>query len=110
MTLKGAEVGTKRQFVVSAGQLVLSRIDARYGAVGFVPDELDGAVITGYFWVFDVSKTEVLPEYLDLFLALPEFARLCERASRGTTRRQRLNYEMFFPKLRFLGFLSNSNR
>lgn len=92
---KGAEIGTKRQFLVKAGDLVLSRIDARYGAIGFVPHELDGAVITGDFWAFDVNKAEITSDYLDLFLALPEFAKLCERASRGTTRRQRLNYETF---------------
>jgi type I restriction enzyme M protein len=92
---RGAEISTKRQFSVSAGQLALSRIDARYGAIGFVPDDLDGAIITGDFWAFDVDRDQVLPEYLDLFFGLPIFAKLCERASRGTTRRQRLEFDLF---------------
>jgi type I restriction enzyme M protein len=92
---RGAEISTKRQFLVTAGQLVLSRIDARYGALGFVPHDLDGSIITGDFWAFDVDREQVLPEYLDLFLGLPMFAKLCERASRGTTRRQRLEYDLF---------------
>jgi type I restriction enzyme M protein len=93
--LKGSQISTKRQFSVSAGQMVLSRIDARYGALGFVPTELAGAVITGDFWAFDVNTAEVLPAYLDLFFGLPIFATLCERASRGTTRRQRLEPDLF---------------
>lgn len=94
-TQKGAEISTKRQFLVNAGQLALSRIDARYGALGFVPKELDGAIITGDFWAFDLDRDQVVPEYLDLFLGLPVFAKLCERASRGTTRRQRLDFDLF---------------
>jgi type I restriction enzyme, S subunit len=92
---KGAQIGTKRQFSVATGQMVLSRIDARYGALGFVPPELAGAIITGDFWAFDVNLAEVLPAYLDLFFGLPIFAKLCERASRGTTRRQRLESDLF---------------
>jgi type I restriction enzyme S subunit len=92
---KGAEISTKRQFSVSTGQMVLSRIDARYGAIGFVPRELTGAIITGDFWAFDINLEEVLPAYLDLFFGLPIFAKLCERASRGTTRRQRLESDLF---------------
>ena len=92
---KGAQISTKRQFSVTEGQMVLSRIDARYGALGFVPPELSGAVITGDFWAFDVNTAEVLPAYLDLFFCLPVFATLCERASRGTTRRQRLESHLF---------------
>jgi hypothetical protein len=94
-TQKGAEISTKRQFLVNTGQLTLSRIGARYGALGFVPDDLDGAIITGDFWAFDLDRIQVLSEYLDLFRGLPIFAKLCERASRGTTRRQRLDFELF---------------
>jgi type I restriction enzyme M protein len=92
---KGCEIGTKRQFGVNAGQILISRIDARYGAIGIVPPELDGAIITGDFWAFDVKTEEVLPDFLDLFFALPEFAKLCENASRGSTRRQRLEAKLF---------------
>jgi len=88
---RGAEIGTKRQFIVRKGQLLVSRIDARYGAIGIIPDELDGSIVTGDFWAFDIKPDEVLPEFVDMFCALPEFANLCEMASRGSTRRQRLD-------------------
>lgn len=93
--LLGSQIATKRQFLARAGQLVLSRIDARFGALGLVPDDLDGAIVTGDYWVFDIDTDEVEPQYLDLLIGLPEFAELCEKASRGTTRRQRLEFEKF---------------
>src|SRR5207247_295207 len=52
----GRNIGTKRQFVVKAGQLVLSKIDARNGAFGVVPTTCDSAIITGNFWTFDVNQ------------------------------------------------------
>ena len=37
----GAEISSSRRFVARAGQFILSRIDARNGAIGIVPPELD---------------------------------------------------------------------
>lgn len=45
----GSQIGTKKQFFAKAGQLVLSKIDARNGAFGILPDECDNAIITGNF-------------------------------------------------------------
>ena len=44
---KGDKIKTKKQYVVSENQLLLSKIDARNGAFGLVPAELDGEIITG---------------------------------------------------------------
>ena len=46
---KGSEIGTKRQTVVRAGQFIVSKIDARNGAFGVIPEELDGAIVTNDF-------------------------------------------------------------
>jgi type I restriction enzyme, S subunit len=52
----GHEIGTKRQFLARAGQLVLSKIDARNGAFGILGNECDNAIITGNCWAFDADK------------------------------------------------------
>jgi type I restriction enzyme S subunit len=36
---QGSEIKTKRQYRVGTGQLVLSRIDVRNGAIGLLPPE-----------------------------------------------------------------------
>ena len=59
---QGKSIGTKKQFVVSAGQFIMSKIDARNGAFGVVGTDLDGAVVTADFPVFDVVKDKVTPE------------------------------------------------
>ena len=91
--LHGREIGTKRQFVAHAGQLIISRIDARNGAFGIVPKELEGAVVTNDFWLFEVKKA--LPEYLILILSSERFQQHWQTQSSGTTNRQRVDEQQF---------------
>jgi type I restriction enzyme S subunit len=93
--LSGDQIRTKRQYVASAGQLVLSRIDARNGAIGLVPEGLDGAVVTSDFWLYDIDKSQVEPPFLDLYVGTPSFVESCTRASEGTTNRVRLQEPRF---------------
>ena len=44
-TAKGKKIGTKKQFILKAGQFILSKIDARYGAFGVAGREVEGAII-----------------------------------------------------------------
>jgi type I restriction enzyme S subunit len=83
----GHEIGTKRQFIARAGQLVLSKIDARNGAFGVLPPECDKAIITGNFWAFDADKERLLAPYFDYLTKTPLFVDFCVRASEGTTNR-----------------------
>ena len=54
--VSGAELFGTRRYVAHAGQLILSRIDARNGAIGLVPVELDGAIVSSDFPTFIVNN------------------------------------------------------
>ena len=101
----GSKIGTKKQFILKAGQFVLSKIDAMYGAFGIAPDEVDGAIITGNFWAYDYDKNIVSIEWFNHFTNSPDFYDLCRRASTGITHRKYLdedvflNYEVNLPDL-----------
>jgi type I restriction enzyme, S subunit len=92
---RGANISSSRQYRASAGQLILSRIDARNGAIGIVPPELDGAIVTNDFWLFTIDSRTVLPHFLDYFVGTEPFVSQCVRASEGTTNRVRLQPERF---------------
>ena len=91
----GEKIGTKSQFLISKGQFLLSKIDARNGAFGVVPEKLDGGVITGNFWTFDVDYSIVNPHYLTLLTTTDAFIQFCEQASNGTTNRHYLQEPLF---------------
>lgn len=91
----GEKIGTKTQFLISKGQFLLSKIDARNGAFGVVPEKLDGGIITGNFWTFDVDYNIVNPHYLALLTTTDAFIQFCEQASNGTTNRHYLQEPLF---------------
>ncbi|WP_447973911.1 restriction endonuclease subunit S [Nitrospira sp. Kam-Ns4a] len=94
-TVLGSEMAGARRFVARAGQFVLSRIDARNGAIGLVPEELDGTIVSNDFPLFAVDVTKLLPPFLGWMSRTPEFVDMCKQASEGTTNRVRLQEERF---------------
>lgn len=91
----GKKIGTKKQFTIKEGQFLLSKIDAKSGAFGVVPNELDNAIITGNFWTFDVNTNIVNPEYFRYLTNSDSFTAFCEVNSIGTTNRKYLQEDLF---------------
>jgi len=87
--IMGSKIGTKRQFLASKGQLVVSRIDVRNGSFGIVPEYLDGAIVTNDFWLFDVKEAD--SNFLLLLLSSDYFKDYWQSKSNGTTNRQRVD-------------------
>ena len=84
----------------------MSRIDARNGAFAIVPYDLDGAVVTQDFPLFDINRDVILPEFLAFLLRSKEFTYACQHASKGTTNRKRLKEELFLNEVLFLPSIS----
>lgn len=96
--IKGSEIGTRRQTVAHAGQFVMSKIDARNGAYGIVPEELDGAIVTNDFPVFDVDIDIILPQFMVLISTTPQFVEFARKCSSGTTNRKRIDIKTFLQQ------------
>lgn len=91
----GKDIKTKKQFLVSEGQFILSKIDARNGAMGIIPTELDGAVVTQDFLPYDIDTTKINPQYFVLVCTTKQFVTFCQSCSSGTTNRQRVDEAQF---------------
>lgn len=94
----GKDIGTKKQYVVSSGQFIMSKIDARNGAFGVITDDLDGAIVTADFPVFNVDSEKIIPQFLVLLSSTKAFARFAQSCSRGTTNRQRIDIAIFLSQ------------
>ena len=90
----GQQIKSK-QYLAKTGQFIISRIDARNGAMGLVPTELDGAIVTNDFLLYDIDETKLFSRYFDYLTSTEGFVQKCISASEGTTNRVRLKPEKF---------------
>lgn len=94
----GKDIGTKKQYLAKEGQFIMSKIDARNGAFGVVTKELDNAIVTGDFPLFDVNQEKINPYYLYLLSSTRPFVQYAQSCSRGTTNRQRIDMDAFLSQ------------
>src|SRR5205807_1657058 len=81
----GDAVRMKRHQLAKAGQVVLSEIWGKKGAIGFVPPEGDGALCTSHFFLFDVILQKALPEYLQMIFRANFLQGQLSAEAKGTT-------------------------
>ena len=85
--------------VVRANQLILSKIDARNGAIGLVPPELDGAIVSNDFPSFEFRDPEQCDAaFMGWLVRSAPFIDLCTAASEGTTNRVRIKEDRFLDQ------------
>lgn len=79
-----------KQYQVHTNDLVYSKIDVKSGAIGFVPEELDGGVVTADFPLISTPDiTEIDRAFLMIYFSSDMFCEKMEEKSKGTTNRVR---------------------
>ena len=106
----GKNIGTKTQYLAREGQFVMSKIDARNGAFGIITNEIDSAIVTSDFPLFDVNTKLVHPFYLYLLSTTKPFIQYAQSCSRGTTNRQRIDVDSFLSQKIPLPSLEEQNK
>lgn len=106
----GSDVVSVRR-VVRANQLIMSKIDARNGAIGLVPPGLDGAIVSNDFPSFSFNDLEQCdPAFMGWLVRSTPFVELCKAASEGTTNRVRIKEDRFLSQQIALPPLSDQQR
>lgn len=98
VVLRGEKYGYEiksKQYLAKEGQFIISRIDARNGAMGIIPQKLHGAVVTNDFLLYDIDEEKLFPKYFDYITSSESFVNICLKASEGTTNRVRLKPQRF---------------
>lgn len=91
----GSEISSQKRLRVVPGQFIVSRIDARHGAFGVIPEDLNGAVVTNDFPVFTPNPNLITIDFLKWLSKTHRFVNECKKASEGSTNRVRLKEERF---------------
>ena len=104
MLKSGMDFAYPRLSRLRAGDFVYPKLMAWEGALGVVPPECDGCVVSTEFPVFEVNEDRVLHEVLDTYFRTPSVWPELAGESTGTNVRRRrlnpqdfLNYKMPLP-------------
>ena len=87
----GNEIKTKKQQVCKAGEFLVAEIDAKHGGFGIVPAELNDAIVSSHYFLFEVNQQLLLQQFLGWYSQTPEFYQKVN--ARGST-----NYAAVRPK------------
>ncbi|MCB2185147.1 MAG: restriction endonuclease subunit S [Deltaproteobacteria bacterium] len=82
-------------FAAYPGDLVFSKIDARNGAVGLIPDTIAKAVVTSEYPVFIPNAEKLRPAYLNYLLRAEHFKADLQCKASGTSGRKRVTPDGF---------------
>jgi len=67
-TITGSKLRTKKQQSARTGEFLVAEIDAKVGGFGIVPPELDGAIVSSHYFLFEIDESICLKEWLDFFV------------------------------------------
>lgn len=102
----GSEFSYDRLSKVRTGDFIYPKLMAWEGAMGVVPPECDGMVVSPEFPVFSIDADAILPEVMDIYFRTPcVWAELAELSGGTNMRRRRLQpsaflrYEMPVPTM-----------
>jgi type I restriction enzyme, S subunit len=99
----GSAIKTKRQQVCRAGDFLVAEIDAKVGGFGIVPPELDGAIVSGHYFLFEVDQDRLDRSFLGYYIQTRTFSD--QVTAQGSTNyaairpQQVLQYRMPLPPL-----------
>lgn len=68
--VKGSTIRTKKQQVCKAGDFLVAEMDAKVGGYGFVPEELEGAIVSSHYFLFELDESKIRPKYLEVISRL----------------------------------------
>lgn len=69
----GSAIRTKSQQVCRAGEFLVAEIDAKLGGYGIVPDELDGAIVSSHYFLFEIDEERLDRAFLGYYIRTPAF-------------------------------------
>lgn len=81
----GAMLKMKRHQLAKTGQVILSEIWGKKGAIGFVPPDGDGALCTSHFFLFDVREDKLDRRWLQAIFDANYLQEQLDAEAKGTT-------------------------
>jgi type I restriction enzyme S subunit len=90
--LRGSQIKTKEQQRIKTNQFLIAEIDAKFGGFGIVPAELDGAIVSGHYFLYDINSQKLSPQFLECYISSGILTQRIQKYIQGA-----LNYSAIRP-------------
>lgn len=84
-----------RLFWAKVGDLIYSKIRAKQGSLGIVPEALGGIAVSAEYPVYRPVENKIVPQYLTLLLKCSSFLRFLDGIASGGDTKTRIAPELF---------------
>ena len=71
----GSEIKTKKQQLCKENDFLIAEIDAKFGGYGIVPKELEDAIVSGHYFLFEIDKKYLTPKFLSILVKCDGFSK-----------------------------------
>lgn len=71
--VEGLEIKTKNQQLCKSGDFLVAEIDAKVGGFGIIPEELEGAIVSSHYFLFEIDETRLNRQFLNYYLKTDSF-------------------------------------
>lgn len=80
--IEGRSLKTKKQQLCKGGDFLVAEIDAKVGGFGIIPNELEGAIVSSHYFLFEIDEGQLQRQYLGYFVRTKDFQKqICARGS-----------------------------
>ena len=104
-TVDGLKIGSTTYYIRKKGQFIYGKQNLFNGALGIVPDKLDGFLSSSDIPALDIDREKILPEYLMYYFGRKKFYKYLEKHSSGSGskrigEKKLLELEIILPKMK----------
>jgi type I restriction enzyme S subunit len=103
-TVNGLKIGATNYFIRKAGQFIYGKQNLFNGAIGIIPEELDGFLSSSDIPTFDINIKKVNPKYLFKYIGRKKYYTQLEKLASGSGSKRIseanfLNIEIALPNI-----------
>ncbi|MDI3541866.1 MAG: type restriction enzyme subunit [Candidatus Methanomethylophilaceae archaeon] len=94
----GKDISAEYMYQLRTGDFIFSKINLRKGAFDFVPNELNGAVVSTEHPILELNKsiTNQNQQYIKFYMSQPSVWELFKKESKGFSGKERIKVREFF--------------
>ena len=71
--VEGTQIRTKNQQICKEGDFLVAEIDAKLGGFGIVPEELEGAIVSSHYYLYEIDEDLLDRSFFSFFIRTPYF-------------------------------------